>query len=157
MDTTFFIYPDIWISWILIFFGYLDNWILGCLQFCEKSKHFYLFNWYKIDGGSVLPTRSNQLYLQKFGVLEMGNSELDTVNHSLVHEFSVTGLFKFPNFLQLETISTLMYNGHWNDSFCNSTLDVKDCQKLSKKVYKPEISKKKPTHLKNYIIRKINK
>ena len=29
MDTTFFIYPDTWISWILIFSGYLDNWILG--------------------------------------------------------------------------------------------------------------------------------
>ena len=37
MDTTFFIYPDTWISWILIFFGYLDNWILG--------YHAYLDTW----------------------------------------------------------------------------------------------------------------
>ena len=40
MDTTFFVYPDTWISWILIFFwilGYLDNWIHG--------YHEYLDTW----------------------------------------------------------------------------------------------------------------
>jgi hypothetical protein len=37
VDTTFFLYPDTWISWILIFFGYMDNWILG--------YHAYLDTW----------------------------------------------------------------------------------------------------------------
>ena len=37
LDTTFFWYPDTWISWILIFFGYLDKWILG--------YHGYMDTW----------------------------------------------------------------------------------------------------------------
>ena len=44
MDTTFFIYPYTWISWILIFFGYLDNWLLGYHAYLD-TRIFSLDAW----------------------------------------------------------------------------------------------------------------
>ena len=47
MNITFFWYPDTWISWILIFFGYLDNWIFGYhgyLDIMDTWIHGYPFS-----------------------------------------------------------------------------------------------------------------